>query len=249
MQVLVNLIDRGMNLQEAIDAARYRFMSGRGVLLEDGLGAPVIQRLIALGHARQTCGRAAFVDGRRPGNHDRSGEQDSDGRLRSTQRRHGAWILSCMSSEVDSLVSQADAIANDARKVFGSLKRPTELEAVAGAMECGAVFRSPHHFQQRLPADNRRCVERPEEVECLAEAATAPGVMGANTDQITRSCQTRKMKAPKRFQPAQSDVSGSIIHDFAGQQEQLIQKIKATANLDLERIVITSPAASLITTA
>ena len=52
VQVLVNLIDLGMNLQEAIDAARYRFMSGRGVLLEDGLGAPVIERLIALGHVR-----------------------------------------------------------------------------------------------------------------------------------------------------------------------------------------------------
>ena len=52
VQVLVNLIDRGMNLQEAIDAARYRFMSGRGVLMEDGLGTSVIERLISMGHVR-----------------------------------------------------------------------------------------------------------------------------------------------------------------------------------------------------
>ena len=52
VQVLVNLIDRGMNLQEAMDAARYRFMSGKSVLFEDELGAPVIERLIAMGHVR-----------------------------------------------------------------------------------------------------------------------------------------------------------------------------------------------------
>lgn len=52
VQVLVNLIDRGMNLQQAIDAARYRFMSGRGVLMEDGLGPSVIERLISMGHVR-----------------------------------------------------------------------------------------------------------------------------------------------------------------------------------------------------
>ncbi len=52
VQVLVNLIDRGMNLQEAIDAARYRFMSGKNVLMEDELGTSVIERLIAMGHVR-----------------------------------------------------------------------------------------------------------------------------------------------------------------------------------------------------
>ncbi|HEU4434216.1 MAG TPA: gamma-glutamyltransferase, partial [Pyrinomonadaceae bacterium] len=52
VQVLVNLIDRGMNLQQAIDAARYRFMSGKGVLMEDDLGATVIAKLISMGHVR-----------------------------------------------------------------------------------------------------------------------------------------------------------------------------------------------------
>src|SRR6185369_3900202 len=41
VQVLVNLIDLGMGLQQAIDAPRYRFMNGRDVLLEDELGTTV----------------------------------------------------------------------------------------------------------------------------------------------------------------------------------------------------------------
>ncbi len=52
VQVLVNLIDRGMNLQQAIDAPRVRYMSGRGVMLEDTLPRDVIDGLVARGHER-----------------------------------------------------------------------------------------------------------------------------------------------------------------------------------------------------
>ena len=51
-QVLVNLIDRGLNLQQAIDAPRVRYISGRGVMMEDGLTAAVIDGLIRRGHVR-----------------------------------------------------------------------------------------------------------------------------------------------------------------------------------------------------
>jgi gamma-glutamyltranspeptidase/glutathione hydrolase len=51
-QVLVNLIDRGMNLQQAIDAPRVRYISGRGVMMEEGLGPAVIDALVRRGHER-----------------------------------------------------------------------------------------------------------------------------------------------------------------------------------------------------
>ena len=52
VQLLVNLIDRGLNLQQAIDAPRVRYISGRGVMIEDELTAPVITDLIRRGHER-----------------------------------------------------------------------------------------------------------------------------------------------------------------------------------------------------
>jgi gamma-glutamyltranspeptidase/glutathione hydrolase len=54
VQVLVNLIDLGMGLQQAIDAPRYRFTNGKSVLLEDEIGSTVIERLLAKGHVRGT---------------------------------------------------------------------------------------------------------------------------------------------------------------------------------------------------
>ena len=53
VQVLVNLIDRGLNLQQAIDAPRVRYISGRGVMMEDELTAPVIDAIWSQrGHER-----------------------------------------------------------------------------------------------------------------------------------------------------------------------------------------------------
>ena len=51
-QVMVNLLDRGLNLQQAIDAPRVRYISGRDVMMEDGLTQSVINALIARGHQR-----------------------------------------------------------------------------------------------------------------------------------------------------------------------------------------------------
>lgn len=52
VQVLVNIIDLGMGLQQAIDAPRFRYLSGRSVLLENEIPANVIARLLERGHLR-----------------------------------------------------------------------------------------------------------------------------------------------------------------------------------------------------
>ena len=51
-QVLINLVDRGMNLQQAIDAPRIRYISGKGVMLEDTLPSSLIAELVQRGHER-----------------------------------------------------------------------------------------------------------------------------------------------------------------------------------------------------
>jgi len=52
VQVLTNLIDLKMGLQQAIDAPRFRYTTGKNVLMEDELSPTVIERLIAMGHVR-----------------------------------------------------------------------------------------------------------------------------------------------------------------------------------------------------
>jgi DinB superfamily len=57
----------------------------------------------------------------------------------------------------------------------------------------------------------------------------------------------RKLKAPKTATPSSSDISPTIIEDFAKHQTALIGKIKQTENLDTKKIIITSPFMKAIT--
>lgn len=52
VQVILNMVERGLNLQQAIDAPRVRYISGKGVMMDPDLGDAVINGLVALGHER-----------------------------------------------------------------------------------------------------------------------------------------------------------------------------------------------------
>jgi gamma-glutamyltranspeptidase/glutathione hydrolase len=50
VQLLCNLIDFGLNPQEAVDAPRIRRLQGRTVYCEEGIAPAVVERLERLGH-------------------------------------------------------------------------------------------------------------------------------------------------------------------------------------------------------
>ena len=53
-QVLLNMIEFGMNVQEAGEAARFRHFSGRSVGIESGVGIDTLQELVEMGHRPMT---------------------------------------------------------------------------------------------------------------------------------------------------------------------------------------------------
>lgn len=50
LQVVSNLVDHGMNIQEALDQPRFHYLGGPTVALEDAFSATVKQQLATLGH-------------------------------------------------------------------------------------------------------------------------------------------------------------------------------------------------------
>ena len=151
-------------------------------------------------------------------------------------------------SSIDEVVRAASAVADDAARTFGVLKH--EQLNWKPAPERWSVAQCFDHLitsnKGFLPIIDT-VLKGEKKSSVWQKLPFLPGIWGKLLIKSLDPSQARKMKAPKRFEPAQSDISQSIINDFVEQQNRIIEKMKATANLDLERIVITSPAASLIT--
>ena len=152
-----------------------------------------------------------------------------------------------LKADLPSLITAANNIAADAKSTFGGLT-PTQLNWKPSAerwsvAQCfdhllttnkgyfppieGVIAGIKPTFWQRIPV--------------------LPGLAGKLLIKSLDPKSTRKIKAPGKFQPAQSDISASVIDDFVDQQTRIVDKMKSTEHLDLENIIITSPVAAAIT--
>lgn len=152
-----------------------------------------------------------------------------------------------LTADLTTLITSANKVSDDAKATFGKLsvaqlnwKPSPDRWSVAQCFD-HLINTNKGYF--------------PEIEEVLAGKKRTlwqkmPGLPGLTAKLLIKSLDPsskRKIKAPKKFEPAQSNVSGSVIDDFADQQQKIVEKMKATEHLDLEQIVITSPAASVVT--
>ncbi len=145
------------------------------------------------------------------------------------------------------IITTANDIATRAKSTFGRLT-PSQLNWKPSA-ERWSVAQCFEHLMTTnkgyLPEIER--VLAGHKTTLWQRMPLVPGMFGKLLIKSLDPASTRKLKAPKNFQPAQSNISASIIDDFVAQQSQVVEKIKATEDLDLEKIVITSPVAAVVT--
>lgn len=151
-------------------------------------------------------------------------------------------------ASVSEIVTAAAGVAEDAQRVFSGLtneqlnwKPSAERWSVA---QCFDHLITTNRDYLTIVDD---VLKGQKKSSVWQKLPVLPGFWGKILIKSLDPASTRKVRAPKRFQPAQSAVPGTIIEDFVAHQDQVIEKMKATANLDLERIVITSPVASVVT--
>lgn len=150
-----------------------------------------------------------------------------------------------MNEQLDKLIRDARTIADNTRSSFGKLSS-TQLNWKPSA-ERWSIAQCFDH----LVNANQGYLPIIESVRTGTKQTTfwerlpvLPGLAGKLLIKSLDPASTRKIKAPKRFEPAQSNISASVIDDFAAQQDKIIAGMNATSHLDLEKIVITSPAVS-----
>lgn len=149
--------------------------------------------------------------------------------------------------DLPALISEANSIASNAKLSFGNLT-PSQLNWKPGADRWSVAQCFEHLLNSHkgyLPiVDSVLAGKKP---TLLERVPVFPGILGKLLIKQLDPTTTRKLRSPKNFEPAQSVISASVIDDFVDQQNTIVQKMKSTEHLDLEKIVITSPAVSAVT--
>lgn len=155
--------------------------------------------------------------------------------------------MDSLTADLGTLITSANKIADETSSTFGNLSvaqlnwKPSPERWSVGQCFDHLLTANKGYFPviEEVLAGKKRTFWQ--------SIPVLPGLAGRLLIKSLDPSTTRKVKAPKRFEPAQSSISGSIINDFVAQQGRIVEKMKATEHLDLENIVITSPAAAVIT--
>jgi len=149
--------------------------------------------------------------------------------------------------DLRAVIDAANNVANEARSTFGHLT-PSQLNWKPSAERWSVAQCFDHLLTSNkgyLPIiDNVLAGYRRTFWQSMP---VLPGLMGKLLVKSMDPASTRKVKAPKRFQPAQSEITASVINDFVAQQKQIVDKMKSTEHLNLEMIIISSPVTAVVT--
>jgi len=150
--------------------------------------------------------------------------------------------------EVLKLRSELDAVSADVRREFGSFnsaqlnwKPSAERWSVAQCLDhlmTGNKAFFP--ILQSVVTGNKK-------TRFMERIPVLPGVWGKLLIKSLNPNNSRKMKAPANFQPSSSELPSNIVDQFVSQQAEFDVWMDKTSDLNLERIIITSPALKLIT--
>ena len=151
-------------------------------------------------------------------------------------------------ADLSAVVAEARLVADETRRIFGQLSAAQiNWKPGQGDWSIGQCF--DHLIIANRPylpiiQETRQGRKRPRLLESM------PGLPALFGKMIIKALQPdsgRNVKARPQFLPSSTAIDPEIIGAFLDQQERLVKEMKATRELELERITITSPILSLIT--
>lgn len=151
-------------------------------------------------------------------------------------------------SDLPTVLGELRLVSDAARTAFGHLSaaqigwKPAETEwSVGQCLEHLVLSNEPYLPLLEEIARGRRKARAIERVPVL------PGLWGRMLIRSLRPDSGRRLQARKAFRPTERAVDPGVVTRFLAEQDRLLDLMQATARLDLERIVITSPVLRLIT--
>ena len=150
--------------------------------------------------------------------------------------------------EIDGLVTELQTVAADAAQVFGGLSgAQLNWKPSAEQWSVGQCF-------DHLIVTNRTFFPSMEKIAAgeyksslWGRVSPLSGFFGRFILNAVDPVKGRKIKAPRAFLPASSDVEADVINRFVQNLSEVSARMRATEGVDLRRTIITSPAMALVT--
>src|SRR5262249_7364311 len=146
------------------------------------------------------------------------------------------------------LISTANGIIDQTRTSFGDLN-VTQLNWKAGADQWSVAQCLDHLLTANAAyfPSFESVLNGTRKTTFWESLPVLPGVWGALLVKSLDPKTTRKMTAPKIFNPSSSNIDDAIVHRFLDQQSHVISYLRAIADMDLAKIIISSPVTNKIT--
>jgi len=156
--------------------------------------------------------------------------------------------MSRNNGEIDGLVVELQAVGEEASKVFGGLSAAQlNWKPSAEQWSVGQCF-------DHLIVTNRTFFPVMERVAAgtfksslWGRVSPFSGYFGRYILGALDPSKGKKIKAPRAFLPASSDVGADVIGRFVENLSEVSARMRATGRADLGRTVVTSPAMALVT--
>lgn len=149
---------------------------------------------------------------------------------------------------MNEIISELHAISADAKKTFGHLTADQiNWKPNAESWSIGQCFEHLIITNSAFFPELQSIIKGERPQKFWEKVSPFSGFFGNLMIKSLNPKSERKLKAPKKIQPAVSEIRATIIEDFAKHQAELIDKMKQTESLDTKKIILTSPFAKPIT--
>ena len=151
------------------------------------------------------------------------------------------------SSDLARLVADVEEVAADARATFGRLS-PAQLNWKPSDEQwsVGQCFDHLIVTNRMLFPTLKKIVKGEKKTRLYERVPLLPKLFGRLFIKSLNPESTRKLKAPRAFKPSSSQIAPTVIEDFVSQQKRITKYMRATEGLDLQSIIVTSPASKLV---
>jgi hypothetical protein len=153
-----------------------------------------------------------------------------------------------MNTELNGFIAAAKSIAYDAKTLFGGLsERQLNWQPNPESWSVGLCLEHLIKTNDEILDAVKSHIENTHKKTIFERLALGSNFFGNYILKAVQPENKSKLKAPKAFKPASSDVGADVVDKFVANQQRIIELMRASDKIDLEKTIIASPAASFIT--